>query len=371
MTSTTIPSPQHPIFDPDVAEVVNITIDLPWPQEDLCQQSNDDSGVLDNHCHICLEDDISESAKIPTCGHTFCQPCLSNHCKHHSVLPIACPFAPRCEKHIPTSLVEQLVGPALASNYRKSYWMIHNKSLHECPSCNTLLSSPPPTADFRCGHCFEISCRQHGREHPNTPCSLWRNTSAALASKATDDMLAQWTKPCSHCGTRLQKSTGCNHVICPACKQDMCWTCGTDQHLTGKVVRHCHKCHGDYRDHRYDRQYRIRLCLVLPILLPFMIFYVAVATVIGLLSCCFCCCFSRGPCAGDAVPSGPATTVFVMLFPFVALLEDFGVRVSLLDSVFTDLRTEGQEIPVMDLSLTQSNSTSCDEEALSSETSSV
>jgi hypothetical protein len=34
------------------------------------------------------------------------------------------------------------------------------------------------------------------------------------------------TKPCPHCGMDIELRGGCDHVRCPACKQDWCWTCG-------------------------------------------------------------------------------------------------------------------------------------------------
>jgi hypothetical protein len=104
-----------------------------------------------------------------------------------------------------------------------------------------------------------------------------------LEQQASDVFLSTHTKPCSHCSTPICKSGGCDHVLCPVCHMDMCYRCGTHVHLTGKVIRTCSQCQQGFLDHRYERQYRCRLLLCLPLLMPAIIMYMALALVLCVL----------------------------------------------------------------------------------------
>jgi hypothetical protein len=230
-------------------------------------------------------------------------------------------------------------------------------------------------------------------------------TTTTTTSNAEDDLtaraLATWTKPCSHCGCRLQKAAGCDHVICPSCRQDLCWRCGTHVHLTGHVVRHCAQCQRDYRDHRYDHVYRFRLALCLPILLPLFLVYSVILLGVATITGCFCGCFRCGRClvlqtkpttaavatapppsssltptpsgvstastsssaAAGSVPASAATkvrgsprhgiwaTIVIVFLPVIALLEDFGFHVPILDELFPE-QINNTEMPYLEVEMT-------------------
>ena len=110
----------------------------------------------------------------------------------------------------------------------------------------------------------------------------------------TERVVRRVTKPCSHCGSALWKSGGCDHVACPACGNDMCYKCGTHQYLTGHVIRTCSHCRQGYVDHRHDNLYRRRLLLGLPFLLPGWMLYSLATGCLAVATGCFCCCFLCG-----------------------------------------------------------------------------
>ncbi|CAJ1339625.1 unnamed protein product [Effrenium voratum] len=41
------------------------------------------------------------------------------------------------------------------------------------------------------------------------------------------------TKPCPGCKCPTEKTEGCNHMECPSCRCNWCWTCGTE--LAGRL----------------------------------------------------------------------------------------------------------------------------------------
>jgi hypothetical protein len=176
----------------------------------------------------------------------------------------------------------------------------------ECPSCEHLVRTSYSTYydnadsntrnDLRCNACFNYFCRIHGTMHSSMSCYQYQLTPEARRLGESEVALATWTKPCSHCGCRLQKSSGCDHVVCLSCGHDLCWKCGTHVHLTGTVVRTCGQCQRAYRDHRYDAVYRRRLAYRLPLLVPLLLVYAAVAAALAIVTGCFCGCFACGRC---------------------------------------------------------------------------
>lgn len=377
------------------------------------------------------------------CNHSFCRNCLRQHC-HYAIkarrVPITCPrwsaaaatttttdaVGLSCDQHVPDDTVQTVLleNSCTAKNsgqdlirvwqrYQTLLRLSRDSSLVECPSCEHLVRTTTARSsdtlitnndknDLHCPACQESFCRIHGHSHAGISCAAFFATPAARLLEQTERTLQAWTKPCSHCGCRLQKAAGCDHVVCASCGNDLCWKCGTHVHLTGKLVRHCAKCQRDYRDHRYDRLYRLRLALCLPLLLPLLVVYSVLALVVAIATGCFCGCFQCGRClefnkqqqpalaaadgstipATDAAGSAAAaavavnntesataaatttastannnnnnnnddsstktrgsarhgvwTTIVVICLPVIALLEDFGIHVQILDELFPE-----------------------------------
>jgi hypothetical protein len=149
-------------------------------------------------------------------------------------------------------------------------------------------------------------------------------------------------------------------------------------YLTGTMVRRCRGCKRDYRDHRYDRVYRIRLCICLPLLFPMIALYVALATVTAIVTGCFGGCFRCGRCFDSKNQSKNTTTTttdnkkkgsssstakeqqrkgtarhgicasaIVIFLPFIVLLEDFGIHMQILDELFPEPDNEMPFLPVV------------------------
>jgi hypothetical protein len=142
----------------------------------------------------------------------------------------------------------------------------------------------------------------------------------------------------------------------------MCFKCGTHLYLSGKMIRNCSKCQASFVDHRYNVQYRMRMCICLPLMLPGWILYVVASTVMAILSGCFCCCFGCGAHARD-VALGETRKVdpwlgirkgFVTLFlPFIVFLRDMGIECGCLDGFVEP----PLEIPSLTVSSTTSEAT--------------
>lgn len=318
----------------------------------------DDSGT-NNECLICLGD-MTDKLTL-TCGHEFCKQCVQSHCEGHNLFPILCPHQ-ECEVPIPIHLLKALFLNrdrlhALIQHYKVRQ---HPQQFKSCPFCQHLLQLPSQseTNDLQCGQCQRTFCRTHDTEHLNVLCKNHTETVQTIDA---------FSKPCSHCGTYLQKSGGCDHVVCQYCNGDFCWQCGTHEYLSGKVRKKCSKCGFYLLDYRYEDIHRRRLLLWMPLILPLSIIYTVIMMVLCpiTLCCCGCMCWGEALAPKAGPKKGTLLTLTIIFFPFIALLNDFGVRFQYLADLFPD--HEHSEIPYLETKATIAAGDSASEEFIASE----
>jgi hypothetical protein len=260
---------------------------------------------------------------------------------------------------------------ALRKKIQRLYRLASNPNLVECPHCDLLMAMPEAevrTLRLQCAGCRGILSARDGTDVLAEDRPVDASTLRALQ---------RYTKPCPHCGVRIQKSTGCSHVVCTACGRDFCWKCGTAEFLTGRAhIRTCSRCRVSYRDHRV-RVARWRLLLWLPLWLPLCCAWLAVvgAAAAG-TGCCFGC-FLCGECwdltERDAAMRerdprqfrrrarvrGIKATLLFLLLPVLLYLEDVGCYHFQFDDIFPDHNQE-DEIPGLETKPTGSTSNGSD-----------
>lgn len=220
----------------------------------------------------------------------------------------------------------------------------------ECPACACLLRLPTSNSkELQCGACEEAFCRIHGSSHAGMTCDKFQTSEAARVFEQSEATIRNYTKPCSRCGSRIQKAGGCNYVTCSACRGDICWRCGTHVHIIGKgLIRRCDHCHGDAQVHFH--RCRVCVCLCMPLLLPLLILYVMVAVAIAILTCCFCgfFCFDRGE---GRMRLGMWRVIFLIGFPFFFFMDHFThFHLPFLNEIFPDMIQSDSEMPTLQLS---------------------
>lgn len=147
------------------------------------------------------------------------------------------------------------------------------------------------TAIIRCS-CGEHFCYKHGNAHAaGVPCEV-HETQIREADGASYELIASMeTKECPSCGIAVDRAAGCNHVVCPSCKNDFCFRCGKGG-LTGNYVRTCPHCSQGYVDHRRIPQARRWAYLLAPLWLPIAVAWFGVTLAFGIAclgGCCVCC----------------------------------------------------------------------------------
>jgi Zinc finger, C3HC4 type (RING finger) len=254
------PSPKNTTDENDII-VATPVLDIPWPlaeekeildassrinnEQEETEQRQESSSSKNNTCSICLDAiDATNRAEVTLCRHSFCRSCLVEHCGMClRQYPIPCPHQLSGCRHnrIPTQQLHDLLSKTQFDDHLKHYWVTKGRpkdssysspvnDFFQCPVCHVLLQGGTST-DFHCVNCRTTSCRRHGREHAGISCEEFRTTDRARAWEQTAQVLETWTKPCSHCGVSLQKAAGCDHVVCLACHQDMCWKVRDGYHV--------------------------------------------------------------------------------------------------------------------------------------------
>ena len=334
------------------------------------------------------DNDANDVVTVDECEHAFCRDCLQQHSQHvifSRKLPIPCPCKndpnKACTVYLTAGLVESLLSPSSSSPNNdddgedvtaQRAWRLYQRlnrlradpSLLTCPWCDALVEQPqregdeePPSCEtptsLSCGECRRTFCPIHGSAHPQETCAQYLKRQKTTLEKQTERALDRYTRACSHCGGRIQKGSGCDHVVCTACGNDMCYRCGTHQHLTGKVIRSCSKCKMSYMDHRHECTYRFRLIIFLPLIVPCFAAYVILMGVLAIVTGGFGCCFGGGrwlatPRFMDVEQKrwerAVAMGLSIVAMPFIGLMRDMGLRSCRMPhEIYLGIRAGGEE----------------------------
>eukprot|EP00980_Cylindrotheca_fusiformis_P019915 scaffold7017_cov134-Cylindrotheca_fusiformis.AAC.10 len=336
---------------------------------DPTEESNEHGDIEDECCRICYETfakqeeldveaaetcfrNSKEPFQINGCDHRFCRGCLTVHCNYAIVCretPICCPASAsdKCETYLSEEQIQNLLDcskdaaeegsiPSDWTRYQRLEKLRKDPSLISCSRCLEVLSKDDNTAEVTCNSCGHTFCSVHGDAHPGRSCKDYKNDKPNRQMKMSEKMIKVLTKPCSHCAAPIEKESGCDHVICVSCNEDMCYRCGTHIHLRGDgMIRSCNNCEQSFVDHRYIWSYRLAFCLSLPLGIAFCVFYTCVVGATAILSlgcfCCFCCGADDDP-DGDGETSysfrrGLERLLILVFLPTLAIFRDCGIDV--------------------------------------------
>jgi len=294
-------------------------------------------------CRICYDDfPSSDFFSLASCNHSFCRNCLESHVRYNiRQVPIICPKEAEtdCCGFLSMEEIKNLLPDAEFLKYNRIYRMHQDPSLIQCPRCDELSANAGGTDDDNpmttCVACNHVYCKLHGDAHdPSIQlCIEFDKQRNDRHNRKSVRAIRKLTKPCSHCEAPIIKYTGCNHVVCTACNQDMCWRCATHKHMTGRVLRTCNKCNSEYVDHRHLCAANTMGCLVLT---PICIIYMMIVFPICFLVSGFCCgCLACGTMLGDGETLGRKKSpwlafqwlLFIWFLPIVGLVRLCGLPI--------------------------------------------
>jgi ariadne-1 len=203
------------------------------------------SGVVENGdcCSTCYEEK-NDTFFALSCGHLFCADCWTEYLKEKLKNPLGA-LTVRCQqggctcivpeeiykKFITDKIQLERLDKAIFKNF-----INRNEDLKQCPNpkCHFYAKSNMHSAreiNCMCGttYCFKCSKDTH------RPCSCdmfekWLRLHDS--SKNDDKWIEANTKECPHCHQKIEKSQGCNYMLCNksagGCGHAFCYVCETD-----------------------------------------------------------------------------------------------------------------------------------------------
>lgn len=220
------------------------------------QAKEDRRRIAVHTCPVCMDEVAgSRGHFISECGHFGCRSCLEQMAQLHTgetdINALRCPVF-ECRQAFSLDDARELLG--VGSEALKKW---EEMSLRRClDQMDDIVYCPRCDADgggarvpciveedhmARCSACFFAFCsRCKGVYHPGSECGTvddriellkakargtGREANAAQAELMTLRMLQKSTKSCPTCGATIEKSEGCNKIICSNCNNAFCWRC--------------------------------------------------------------------------------------------------------------------------------------------------
>ncbi|CAG8563481.1 4998_t:CDS:2 [Funneliformis mosseae] len=254
------------LYDDNIGQTTLKTLILTYDQ----QAKNQD--FINDHftCGICLEEKHGDKCyRINSCQHVFCQICLREYfeilIREGSVIQVKCPD-PGCklQNKLTKEEMSEIVGPEMSQRYVD---LLEKQKLETdplvtyCPRkvCQAPVKKDPSVEKLcvctKCTFAFCWFCQRtwHG---VGVPCAISNIKKVVqeymTADQATKSMLElrygtknieklvkdaqeeletdKWkksnTQNCPQCETAIEKSMGCNHMLCTRCQTHFCYLCG-------------------------------------------------------------------------------------------------------------------------------------------------
>ncbi|KAF1957692.1 hypothetical protein CC80DRAFT_592201 [Byssothecium circinans] len=207
----------------------------------------------DELCPVCWTP--PEDPFTTECGHIYCGDCLSSQCSSTGDFPIICLGASaNCNHPLSLKELERVLTSndyeALLQRSFTNYIRSHPNNFQYCstPDCDHCYRPSAKGSDphiFTCDGCLTSICTGCNQvPHDGLSCA---------ASKAAVDGTSEFARyrqendvrDCPSCRVPIEKSFGCNHMECMACKIHICWFCMETFKTSAVTYEHMGKAHGE------------------------------------------------------------------------------------------------------------------------------
>ncbi|XP_063695982.1 uncharacterized protein LOC134827314 [Culicoides brevitarsis] len=196
------------------------------------------------NCAICMEEcQRSDGVLLRDCLHEFCKSCLASHIQYSDEAAVKCPFQDdvyQCvcclqDREIRAIVTMELYKKHLAKSLRQAESQMENTFHCLVANCEGWCTYDENVVMFICPICQARNCLKCKVIHDGT-CKEYHEKlkrDRELQQKAENEKQTQAqmdamfqnreVMECHRCGAIIQKTTGCDHVICAVCKSHLNW----------------------------------------------------------------------------------------------------------------------------------------------------
>ncbi|KAK3638889.1 hypothetical protein LTR56_012802 [Elasticomyces elasticus] len=240
---------------------ITLTGSVPLYQQamDFIKQAQDcvpDSARTDGSpqdCTICWTP--AESPVFLACEHIYCLECLESLCtmagSSGGEFSISCQGGMgACKKLLPlTELQNLLSSDALETSLETSfasYIRRRPQDFRYCPTpdCGYIYRSSDKARTHTCIKCFEAICTACHERHPTISCAEYKYLASGDQEVFEKYKKMMNMKDCPECKTVMEKTEGCNHMVCGGCKIHLCWICLATFPASELCYEHLSEVHG-------------------------------------------------------------------------------------------------------------------------------
>ncbi|ESZ89523.1 hypothetical protein SBOR_10093 [Sclerotinia borealis F-4128] len=204
-------------------------------------------------CCICW---CPAEAPIRThCGHLYCLQCFETLCSSTATgdkeVIITCMMdgcdvvlsLQEIQQHLPSVTFEELLEASFTSYIRR-----HPQDFHYCPTpdCEQIYRVTLPIKSRTCAKCLAETCISCHVSHAGQTCVEYRYQKEGGDAAFENAKSELGFKDCPKCKTTIEKSSGCNHMICSACKIHICWVCLDTFERESRCYDHLSAKHGGF-----------------------------------------------------------------------------------------------------------------------------
>ncbi|CAG7833824.1 unnamed protein product [Allacma fusca] len=185
-------------------------------------------------CTICYCDvPVGGGVILQDCFHLFCKDCLISHIEHNDDPQVRCPH-PSCTSILSPREISALLPANVLEKVNKRSWSLAEAVIGSKFHCLTIDCSGFCELEgnvnaFQCPLCLKTNCIGCNAIHENLSCAdfknrIVQNVNDQLSNKAVDNLIAKgMAMRCTRCSAAVQKDVGCDWIVCPMCKTELCW----------------------------------------------------------------------------------------------------------------------------------------------------
>jgi len=236
--------------------------------------------LVEDKCPVCLS--VPESfTRNPICGHLVCNACMFNYFNATGPreFPLHC-LTPNCQILVPLSVINEVLSDVVENvvdmehklqeiidPWLDFYLRFNQDGFRTCRNddCGVVLisASDKDRKDLSCNIIFCQRCRTDRCADCGNSAHQGMSCFKFYLDNLLPNSMKKWKQesesnrrfcPTINCHVPVEKSEGCNHMICEKCGVHFCWLCESFiATRTDEIYKHIEKTHGPSGDQFYNQ----------------------------------------------------------------------------------------------------------------------